>query len=269
MKDVREIAFIEEILQKSGELVMRSFGSHVASKRKAEKSQLVTELDIASERLLLSFIEKSYPQSSLIAEESGFVKKQLDDAWIIDPIDGTSNFANGLPWFGIMVAHVLMGRVFSSGIYLPASGEMYVAEEGKGAFKNGKVLQNPPLEDLSLCLVGFGADTAEKSMPISQKGKIYSAILPNVLNIRSTNSALDYVYAVEGKLGGLLNLENRMWDIAPILTIAKESGCVATDIYGQQVHFTIDEGSFSKNYTLLLGSPKIHSRLQDIISSVS
>lgn len=262
-----ELAFIEKALRESGALVMASFGPHIATKQKTEKSQLVTDLDLASEKLLVAAIQKAYPHSSIVAEESGFIQKNSEDTWIIDPIDGTSNFASGLPWFGIMVAHVISGEVVTSGIYLPVTQEMYVAESGKGAFKNGIQFSTIKQNDLSLCLIGFGTDGSEKSFDFSTKGALYAALLPHVLNIRSTNSAVDYVYAAEGKLAGLINLENRIWDIAPILAIAKESGCIVTDVQGMEISLVVTEESIAGNFTLLLAPPAIHSQMLQILKA--
>lgn len=263
-----ELLFIEKILRESGDLIMCSFGGRIITQRKKEKSQLVTELDIASEKLLIASITKQYPQSSIVAEESGFVQKDSEDVWIIDPIDGTSNFANGLPWFGVMVAHVVNSKAISSGIYLPVTDELYLAEIGRGAYKNGKKFTVLLHDDLSLCLIAFGTDGSDKSLPVAAKGKLFSATLPHVLNVRSTNSAVDYVYAVEGKLGGLINLENRIWDIAPIIPLGIEAGCRISDIYGEEIQLVINEKNIAKNFTLVLGPAVIYSKLISIISGV-
>ncbi|MDP3941589.1 MAG: inositol monophosphatase [bacterium] len=256
-----EVFVIEEILKKAGTVVLASFGQRVEAERKDERSQIVTKVDVASERIIIQDIVKHFPHASIVAEESGFTQKDPDDIWIVDPIDGTSNFANGLPWFGVMIAHVIGGEVFSSGIYLPVTDEMYVAQIGNGAYKNGKRFTTVVHTDLSLCLVAFGTDGSEKSFSLSRKGRIYAALLPHVLNIRTTNCAVDYVYAVEGKLGGLINLENRIWDIAPILPIAREAGCEITDTEGNPVSVRVTSETIKKNFTLVCAQKTIHTRL--------
>lgn len=263
-----ELLFIEKILRESGDLIMRSFGGRITTRQKKEKSQLVTELDIASERMLIASIAKYYPQSSIIAEESGFTKKSLRDVWIIDPIDGTSNFANGLPWFGVMVAHIVDDKAISSGIYLPVTDEMYLAEIGKGAYKNGKSFTVSSHDDLSLCLIAFGTDGSEKSMPLKNKANIFQHLIPQILNFRSTNSIVDYCYIVEGKLGGGITLESRIWDVAPIIPIAVEAGCLVSDIHGEEIRLVINENNIAKNFTLVLGCKLIHPKLITTINSV-
>lgn len=266
MDQDREPAFIERILRQSGALILQSFGRQVHSKRKDDRSQIVTDLDIASEQLLIAAITKQYPKSSIVAEESGFVERDLNDVWIIDPIDGTSNFASGIPWFGVMVAHVVRSTAVSSGIYLPVSDEMYLASRGEGAWKNGKALRVSGHTNLSDVLVAYGTDGSEKSYPLRVKGDLFQALLPKVLNLRCTNSAVDYVYAAEGKLGGLINLENRIWDVAPIIPIAQEAGCTVSDVTGASIDLQVDRHSVAKNFTLLLASPSLHASLLRVIN---
>ncbi len=265
MRSGSELPFIESILRTSGKLLMLHFGDRIVAKRKTEKSQIVTVIDVASEKLLIKQIVKKYPKSSILAEESGFVEKDPNDVWIIDPIDGTSNFANGLPWFGVMVAHVMYGVAVSSGVYLPVSDEMYLAAKGEGACKNGKKFSVLEQDDLSLSLIAFGTDGSEKSFPVDIKGKMYAAILPMVLNIRTTNSIVDFVYAAEGKLGGLICLESRIWDIAPIIPIAIEAACMVTDSKGKMINLEITKENIIRNYTLLLASTQIHPQLLKLV----
>jgi myo-inositol-1(or 4)-monophosphatase len=263
----QELLFIERILRKAGAHVLAFSGERIASTRKQEMSQIVTSVDVSSEELLIAEIRQQYPSSGIVAEESGLMKGQRDDYWIIDPIDGTSNFANGLSWFGVMVAHVIGREIQASGIYLPVSDEMYLAKSGIGAFKNGKKFRVREHSDLSLLLLGFGTDGSTRSMNPDMKGKLYASLLRRVLNIRTTNSAVDYAYAVEGKFGGLINLENKIWDIAPIIPLAKEAGCIATDIKGQGISCIISDAIVEQNFTLLVAGEAMHKELLTILQS--
>lgn len=258
MTKQNELDFIEGILRRSGALLLSVFGAHITSRKKQVHSQIVTDLDVASEELLIAEITQKYPASSIIAEESGFVQKDLDDVWIIDPIDGTSNFANGLPWFGVMVAHMINNEVVASGIYLPVSDEMYLADTG-GAYKNGRSFTTIASEDPADVLVAFGTDGSSRSFAVAKKGRLFAAILPHVLNIRSTNSAVDYVYTVEGKMGGLISLEGRIWDIAPIVLLAHNAGCMVTDIEGKTIDIKITKENIERNFTLLLAVKSFHA----------
>jgi myo-inositol-1(or 4)-monophosphatase len=260
--DVRE--FIEKILRESGEVVRQSFGEIVPSTKKLEKTQIVTEVDIASERLLIERIIKEFPNSGIIAEESGFILSKDTTYWIIDPIDGTSNFANAIPWFGVMVAFVIDHSVTDSGIYLPMSGETYSATLNKGAYKNGIKIQPPRTVSLSESLVSLCFSSDETL--IQKEGKLFTTLSPHVLNIRSTNSAYDYAYAADGKFAATINLTNKIWDVAPVSLIAKESGMNVYDSEGNPLHFALTDETYEKNYTLIISNPSISEELLQLIS---
>ncbi len=264
----KDLLFIDTTLRQAGSLILSAFGEKVQSTQKKEKSQIVTALDLASETLIISAIKNSYPQSSVLAEESGLLIKDDADYWVVDPIDGTSNFANGIPWFGVMIAHVREGDAVASGIYLPVSDEMYLAEKNKGAYKNGMRFEVSREANLTKTLVGYGMDGSETSCSYQKKAGIFKALLPKVLNLRSTNSAVDYAYAAEGKLGGLINLENRIWDVAPIVPIAREAGCIVSDVFGKPLSFQKENLNASRNFTLLLASQPLHAALLTIIRPV-
>lgn len=268
MSDEKQLVFIEETLRSAGDLVLGAFGERVTSSKKQDRGQIVTAVDLASEERIIQHIAKKYPESSILAEESGYVLRNPEDVWVIDPIDGTSNFANGIPWFGIMVAHVVRGESVASGIFLPVSNEIYVAEKEKGAYKNGKRMRVFMQKSLSEVLIAYGTDGSERSYSYAAKGRLYEALIPKVLNLRCTNSAVDYAYAAEGKLGGLINLENRIWDIAPVIPIATEAGCLVSDIEGGILDLRIDKGTATKNFTLLLSSEPLYAELLRISKPV-
>jgi len=268
MQDQGELLFIEEILRGAGTITLASFGKRIESARKQEPSQIVTEIDIATEKYIIQALMERYPESSIVAEESGFVQRDLGDVWIIDPIDGTSNFASGIPWFGVMMAHIVRGKPVASGIFLPVSNEMYLAEIGKCAYRNSKKIIAPRREELSDMLVAYGTDGSSNSLVPKVKGELYAALLQRVLNLRTTNSAVDYVYAAEGRLGGLIALENRIWDIAPLIPIATEAGCVITDIHGETIDLRITSENVAKNYAIIVANPQIHAELVRIVATV-
>lgn len=256
--------FIEHILHDSGEIVRSSFGDIVPSTKKIERSQIVTAIDVASERLLIEAITQTYPQSGIIAEESGFIASKDETYWIIDPIDGTSNFAHAIPWFGVMVAYVVNHTVHDSGIYLPMTNEMYTATVHEGVFKNGYLLKPPRRVTLSESLVSV-CFSSESESYTRLESSFLQKISTNVLNIRSTNSAYDYAYAIEGKLAATFNQKNKIWDIAPVLLLAKEAGLKVTDIEGKQIHLSLSEESHTKNYSLLIANPDVFDEILSLL----
>lgn len=257
------LQFIEENLHLSGELAMKQFGTIFVHKTKEDPRQVVTDVDLASEKQIIQNILLNFPEHSIIAEESGFTNKKSDYTWIIDPIDGTSNYAKGIPWFGIMIALSFESEVIAAGIYLPVTDEMVIAGLNTGAFYNGKKVKIEKEVTLkkslvSLCLDGVDAMSSEQFI-----SSLYVLLIKESQNLRCTNSAVDYVYAAIGKLGATINTSNKIWDIAPISLIAKEAGCLVFDIDGQKLKLIQNE--ITRNYTLLVCNPSIYSQLQNII----
>lgn len=258
--------FIENILRQSGELVLASFGEILPSQKKLEKSQIVTEVDIASERRIIEAITKEFPKSGIIAEESGFIPSQDNTFFVIDPIDGTSNFANALPWFGVMIAFLQDSKIIASGIYLPVTDEMYSAEKGKGAFKNGKKIKNTRHMILSESLVSF-CFSSDEPQHAERDSSIVRNLGPKVLNLRTTNSAYDYAYAVEGKLAATINFLNKLWDIASVILLANESSSHVSEVDGLEHIFDLTEQGYAKNYTLLISNTSVIDELQPLLVS--
>jgi len=256
--------FIEKTLSESGELVKASFGDIVPSQKKIEKSQIVTAVDVASERLIIERIIREYSRSGIIAEESGFIQSKNQSYFIVDPIDGTSNFANAIPWFGIMIAYIVDNQLECAGIYLPMTDEMYIAQKDKGATKNGSQIPKPKDVMLSDSLVSFCFSSEHENS--SREAACITNLSPKVLNLRTTNSAYDYAYAAEGKLAATINFRNKIWDIASVTLIANEIGCFVSDTYGKPISFDITEEGYMANYTLLVSNPSVKDELLGVLS---
>lgn len=256
-----DVSFIKTLLKECGEIALKSFGEISEFTQKEDPSQIVTEVDLAIEKRIIATIERKYPTHSIIAEETGLRDKKSEYTWIIDPLDGTSNYANAIPWFGVMIALLKNWQPEVAGIYLPITDELYLAEKGNGATKNGQKISVSKETDLKNCLVSFGTDPAEKEEVIKEYAEIYKKLLPKVRNLRSTNSAVDYVYTADGRFGGLINTNNALWDVAPIILIAKEAGAIVTDLKGQEIELKITPDSLMKKFTLVIGSKTIHPEL--------
>lgn len=255
--------FIKTILLESGDIIRQSYGEVLPAKRKIEKSQLVTEIDVASERLLIERIIRAFPHSGIIAEESGYIPSRDDSYWIIDPIDGTSNFANALPWFGIMIALIKNHAVHDSGIYLPITDELYLASQAEGAYKNDKKITVPRDVNLADSLISICFSSTEET--IDKEIDLVKKLSPHILNIRTTNSAYDYAYAAEGKLACVINLSNKIWDIAPVMLIAKEAGMHVSDSEGNPLRFSLTEELYEKNYTFCISNPFVWKEMKMIL----
>ncbi|MBI3573469.1 hypothetical protein HY090_00270, partial [Candidatus Kaiserbacteria bacterium] len=132
-------AFIKKTLVRAGEAALKLFGKVGVHYMKSDNVwDCVTKADLLSEKIIISAIQKHYPDHGIIAEESGRMNAGAEYVWIIDPIDGTLNFSRGIPLFGVMMCLARRGKVILSAIYLPVLKEFFFAKAGKGAYLNGK-----------------------------------------------------------------------------------------------------------------------------------
>ena len=187
-----QILFIEQLLKNAGEVLKSGFGKDIRIDDKHDQSNIVTEIDFKSEETLRKLITKSYPDHNILGEEHGFEDKGSEYTWIIDPLDGTSNYAAQIPWFGILVALVRNGQSTLSGAYLPMSDEMYLAELGKGATKNGRKIQVSEVKDLRKMLCCYSLDYSKDISKTEREVRIIKNLVQNIRNLRSTNSIVDF-----------------------------------------------------------------------------
>jgi myo-inositol-1(or 4)-monophosphatase len=265
MKDI--IPFIDSMLCDSGRLILSEFGTMLQGEEKTDPAQIVTKLDFASEKLIIESISKRFPSHSIIAEESGFVDKDSEYIWVIDPIDGTSNFANGVPWFGVMVALLKSFEPIAGGIYLPVTDELYLASKGQGAFLNGKRYTVHDEAVLKKCLVALHLDPPGSKDDLAFFVNIFSDLMPRIRNLRTTNSVVDYAYTTEGKIAGLINYKNKIWDDVAVAIIASEAGCVMTDYRGNAPDFSCNKDTYTRDFSFIIAAPKIHPQLLSLVNA--
>jgi myo-inositol-1(or 4)-monophosphatase len=256
---------LESALKTSGRVLLEYFNKPVKASQKESQSSIVTEADFASDSVISGIIRKKFPSHNLISEETGFLNNNSEYTWIIDPLDGTSNFASSIPWFGILISLFRKDEPFMGGAYLPVQDILYFAEKGKGAFRNDEPLTMPGNIESKNSLVAFSLDYTDDEAFLNKGIDIYKYIVRNTRNIRSTNSLIDFVYVAEGKFGGCVNLFTKVWDIAAPLLIIEEAGGEMIDIYGNDISFTISGKLMTKNFPVVTGSKEIVKSLRKIL----
>ncbi len=211
--------------RKAGELLKKGFGSTFQIKSKKTVQDLVTEYDHASEKLLISFFSDLYPDSSFLAEESGKVGNQKTELeWIIDPLDGTVNFAHGIPVFSVSIAARLNGEVVSGVVYQPLLDELFVAEKNGGSFLNGKKLQVTSTDKLEKTLLATGFPYNLKDNP-HHCIEHFTSILRQGIPIRRLGSAaIDLAYLAAGRFDGYFEVGLFPWDVAAGKLLVEEAG---------------------------------------------
>jgi myo-inositol-1(or 4)-monophosphatase len=253
---------ILSILKVSGDALLNYFGQPVSFKTKESQSSIVTTADLKSDSLIIKLISQRFPSHNILSEESGFRNKSSKFTWVIDPLDGTSNFASAIPWFGILITLFENNTPLMAGAYLPVQDIIYFAEKGKGAFKNDKLFTMDKQEKLRNSLVSFSVDYTDDEFLFNRSISIYANVVKASRNIRSTNSLVDFIYVAEGKFGGCINLFTRIWDISGLGLLITEAGGIMKDINGEDLQFSFNENMNEKNFAVMAGSTEIIRELK-------
>jgi len=253
---------IKTALKKAGKMLMNDFGKVKTCDIKENQSNIVTQTDINSEMTIIKIIEDKFPNHNIITEEAGYKNKNSNYTWIIDPLDGTSNFSVGIPWFGIMICVLKDNEAVMAGIYLPFDDSLYFAEKGKGATKNGNKIQVSKENELKNILMAYSLDYSE------DPSKIIKKLVQNVRNLRSTNSIIDLCYIADGRFGGCIHQSLKMWDIAASYLIIKEAGGIVTDINGNDINFNVNKSDYQKDFTMISSNNILHKEILKLISEI-
>lgn len=223
-------------------------------------SSIVTEVDVASEKCIMDLISQRFPDHNLLGEESGLIDHHSEYTWVIDPLDGTSNYAAGLPWFGILIALFRGHEPVMAGACLPVRDSVYFAEKGKGCMVNGEPIKIKPSE-LHESLFAFSTDYAPDVYDVDKGIALYRHILKNSRNIRCTNSLMDMMCVLDGNVGGCINLVARIWDVAAPYLLIKEAGGVMCNPDGSPMAFELSGATLGKNYPIICGSEPLVKNL--------
>lgn len=245
------LKFAIKTAQKAGELAL-AYQSHGLKIEEKSKNDLVTNADKASEKLITSEILKTYPDHAVMGEESTFIHKTTikdyadsEYIWIVDPIDGTTNYAHQMKEFGISIGlfktsatensknfQYLSGELIVGVVYAPGMDELFYASKGHGAFLNGKKIHvtKTPKVAHSLFATGFIQQAAAQNLPY------FTTMLPRCQAIRRLGAAsLDLCYVAAGRFDGYWEFDMKPWDIAAGALIVTEAGGKVTDTNGNQI----------------------------------
>ncbi len=199
---------------------------------KGEKN-IVTEGDRLSEELIIARITSRYPQHDILSEESPQQTKGSDYRWIIDPLDGTTNYAHGYPVFSVSVALEIRGEVRLGVVFNPMLGEMFVAEKGRGAFLNGRRISVSQVDSLEASLLATGFPYNIRTAQ-NNNIKYFNRMAVSCQAVRRAGSAaLDMAYVAAGRFDGFWELQLMPWDVAAGLLLIKEAGGALTELSGR------------------------------------
>jgi len=255
-----QINLITRACMKASRSLIRDFGElenlQVSSKGPGD---FVSSADKRTEKIIIDELQKAHPEFGIITEEEGIINKlNTKNRWIIDPIDGTMNFLNGIPQFAISVAYEENGEIKCGVIFNPIMNEMFCAEKGNGAYLNNSRIRVSNKKKLKDALLVTGGPKEISKI----KDKIFSEYInvsKNVSNIRKFGSAaLDMAYVACGRFDGYWQRELNYWDIAAGVVILKEAGGF--------VDFFENDANTPLKKNILATNSNIHDQLRELIN---
>ena len=254
-----QINLITKACMKASRSLIRDFGEienlQVSSKGPGD---FVTSADKRTEKILIEELQKAHPDYGILSEEVGFINKDNSkNRWVIDPIDGTTNFLNGVPQFAISIAYEEDAEVKCGIIFNPITNEMFSAEKGNGSYLNNSRIRVSNKKKIKDALVVTGGPKGESKI----KNKIFSEYINvsnNVSNVRKFGSAaLDMAYVACGRFDGYWQRELNYWDLAAGIIILKEAGGF--------IDFFEEDPNLPLKKNILATNSNIHEDLRELI----
>jgi len=252
------LSFAIDLAKKAGEIQLSYFGNISSIEAKTSNIDLVTNADIESEKFIISEIKKSYPEHSIISEETDNIINDSDYTWIIDPLDGTTNFTHNLPIFAVSIALKKGSEAQSGVVYNPAVNKCFYAEKNRGAFLNGEEIYPTSTSKLNNCLLvtGFPYLHDEK---YDLSFSIFKEFYDKTRGLRRLGSAaLDLCFVAMGRFDGFYEFNLHSWDISAGALIASEAGALVSDWNGKKMPH---DGS-----RILCANKNIHGEMIDVLN---
>lgn len=209
---------------------------------------LVTAADRASERLIVDRLREHFPEHSVLAEEGMGADRQSDYCWYVDPLDGTTNFAHGFPFFAVTMGLERNGEMIAGVTYDPLRDELYTAERGAGAFRNGQKLSVSPVREMENSLSSTGFPSRKRHHNINVYFYHQLAMLSHGVR-RTGSAALDLASVASGRIEAFWEFGLQPWDMAAGILLVREAGGRVSDMKGQPWHLR-GEHLLASNHSL-------------------
>lgn len=247
--------FIKKITEKAGKKTLRLFGKIGVKYTKSSQTDVVTEADLLSEKIIVSNIKRRYPDHGIISEESPDFNTDKEYLWIIDPLDGTRNYSLKTPEYGVMVALCHNKQVIMSAVYLPYFKELYFARKGRGAYLNDIRINCGKTKDYKF---SYGITGSIWRKPRKKFMELMiDAVGDDAVWISSFGAAaMIHCTVASGKRDWAIVHNHSVWDIAAGYLLMKESGCKVTRLNGEP--WTIQDKD------MLSANPELHKKLMNI-----
>lgn len=224
------------------------------------QNDFVTEVDQAAEQAIIETLRRTYPNHAILAEESGAHGKEDEFEWIIDPLDGTTNFVHGFPQFAVSIALKHRGQLEHGVIYDPMRQELFTASRGGGTQLNGRRVRVSGRNSLEGALLGTGFPY-DNHTRLDTYLEMFRALLLKTAGLRRPGSAaLDLAYVASGRTDGFWEMDLKPWDMAAGALMIREAGGIVTSFNSGP--------DFLETGDIIAGSPKVHAAIDKIIQPI-
>lgn len=255
--DILNVA--KEVALEAGKIMMDYYGKDYNFSCKTDNS-IQTEVDLKVDNFIRETLLHKYPEYSIMSEELPKLNQESDYMWIIDPIDGTSNYKHEIPFFCVSIAlmDTKLNEPVVGVIYAPIIEELFYASEGRGSFLNSQPIFGNNESTLGDSFVAFGS--SRKPVAVREIIQIYSRIKKvNHLFRQVGAAALELCFVACGRISGFITLDTNPWDVMAGVLIVREAKGIVTDFTGE--YFTI------KSPSLVASAPKLHPNLIEILKT--
>ena len=237
----------------AGNVIIRNLGKlDTLAIHTKDRNDFVTEVDQQAEREIIYTLRKAFPDHGILAEESG-LREGDENQWIIDPLDGTTNFLHGFPQFAVSIAMRHKGRMEHGVIYDPLRQELFTASRGAGAMLNDRRIRVTKRKTLEGSLLGTGFPFKSQHH-LETYLDMFRALFPQTAGIRRAGSAaLDLAYVASGRLDGFWEIGLNIWDMAAGVLLIQEAGGLSSDFSGGHNH--LESGN------IVAGNPKLFAEI--------
>jgi myo-inositol-1(or 4)-monophosphatase len=249
-----------QVADAAGEILITAFAERQGfrSKQSEPAYNLVTDADLASEKCIVEFLQRRFPSHEILGEEEAQGNLDAEHLWIVDPLDGTNNFAHRIPHFAVSIAYYCGGQAQVGVVYNPARGDCYWGMRGNGSFYNGRRLSVSESESLDQVMVGVGFYYDRGAMMQATLAAIHDFFKSHIHGVRRFGTAaLDLCQVAEGMFGAFFEYQLAPWDFAAGRLILEEAGGQITDGRGEPLPLA--------KTSVLASNRKLHAAALEIV----
>lgn len=247
--------------RRAGDLIVRHLDRlHTLTVNAKQHNEFVSEVDRMAEADIIRTVQRSYPDHAFNAEESGR-HGDSDTVWVIDPLDGTTNFLHGFPVFAVSIAVQVRGQIEHAVVYDPMRQELFTATRGSGALLDDRRIRVSQRRELQHCLIGTGFPFRE-GQDFDAYLEVFKTVMQKTEGVRRPGAAaLDLAYVAAGRLDGFYETGLKPWDMAAGALIIREAGGIVSDLSGG--------ADFLEKGHIVTGGQKVHAALQPLVKSLA